>query len=166
MNIVRKLRHQANVTQQALAHKAGTSQSAIAAYETGAKSPTLRTLEKLAAVLNLQLDARFVPKLSREEMRSLAYHEAVVTFLQNNPEETLRRARKNLERLQSLHPHAFDLINRWNEWLKLAPTTLSKQMTKISESAHEMRQVSPFAGVLSAEQRKQVIARFRLEQAA
>ncbi|MGI9327929.1 MAG: helix-turn-helix domain-containing protein [Pseudomonadales bacterium] len=166
MNIVRKLREQANVTQEELARKAGTSQSAIAAYETGAKSPTLRTLEKLAAALNLELAAQFVPKLSREEKRSLAYHQAVVTFLQKNPKESIRCARKNLEQLRSLHPHAFELINRWDEWLDLPLTILIKQITEISEDAHEMRQVSPFAGFLSAEQRKAIIVRLRLEQAA
>jgi transcriptional regulator with XRE-family HTH domain len=166
MNIVRKLRDQAHVTQQALAYKAGTSQSTIAAYETGTKSPTLKTLEKLAAAVNLELEARFVPNLSREEKRSLAFHEAIAAFLHSRPEESIQRARKNLEQLRSLHPHAFDLINRWSEWLNLPPRILIKQMTEISEDAHEMRQVSPFAGILPAELRKEIITRLRLEQAA
>ena len=77
MNIIRQLRLQARVTQQVLAQRAGTSQSAIAAYEVGKKSPTLRTLEKLASAVNLDVETRFVPRLTRVERRSLAYHQAV-----------------------------------------------------------------------------------------
>ena len=166
MNIVRQLRRQANVTQQELAQRAGTSQSTIAAYETGVKSPTLRTLKNLASVLNLELEARFVPKLNRVERRSLAYHRAVADSLQENPEETIRRARTHLERLQTLHPHAAALTNRWRAWLDLPPDSLIKQFTDTSELAQNMRQVSPFAGVLSAEQRKMILARLRQGEVA
>ena len=48
MNIVRDLRIKSGTTQQELADMAGTSQSTIAAYENGSKSPTIRTLENLA----------------------------------------------------------------------------------------------------------------------
>ena len=166
MNIVRQLRRQANVTQQDLARRAGTSQSTIAAYEAGTKSPTLRTLENLASVLDLELEARFVPKLNRVERRSLAFHRAVADSLQENPEEIIQRARTHLGRLRTLHPHAAALINRWYAWLDLPPDLLIKQFTDTSELAQNMRQVSPFAGVLSAEQRKSILARLRRDEAA
>ena len=166
MNIVRQLRQQANVTQQELARRAGTSQSTIAAYEAGTKSPTLRTLENLASVLDLELEARFVPKLNRVERRSLAFHRAVADSLQENPEEIIQRARTHLGRLRTLHPHAAALINRWYAWLDLPPDLLIKQFTDTSELAQNMREVSPFAGILSAEQRKSILARLRLDEAA
>lgn len=166
MNIVQQMRRQANITQQALAQRAGTSQSTIAAYEAGKKSPTLRTLEKLAAVLKLELDVRFVPELTRVERRSLAYHRAVADVLQEHPEEIIQRARTHLEKLRALHPHAAALLNRWHAWLALPPEILIKQFIDISELAQDMRQVSPFAGVLSAEQRKMVLDRFRRDEAA
>ena len=166
MNIVRQLRQQANVTQQELARRAGTSQSTIAAYEAGTKSPTLRTLENLASVLDLELEARFVPKLKRVERRSLAFHRAVADSLQENPEEIIQRARTHLGRLRTLHPHAAALINRWYAWLDLPPDLLIKQFTDTSKLAQNMRQVSPFAGVLSAEQRKSILARLRRDEAA
>ena len=166
MNVVRQLRRQADVTQQQLAQRAGTSQSTIAAYEAGAKSPTLRTLENLASVLNLELEARFVPKLTHVERRSLAYHGAVADLLQENPEEIIQRARNHLRRLRTLHPHAAALINRWRIWLDLPPDILIKQITDTSELAQDMRQVSPFAGVLSAGQRKKILARLRRDGAA
>ncbi len=59
MNIIRQLRRQAGATQQELATLGGTSQSTIAAYESGSKSPTMRTVENLARSQNLELRIDF-----------------------------------------------------------------------------------------------------------
>lgn len=166
MNIVRQLRRQARVTQQQLAKLAGTSQSTIAAYETGTKSPTLRTLANLASALKLELDVRFVAKPDHVERRSLAYHHAISKIVQDNPNETIQLTRTQLARLRALHPHATVLINRWYEWLDLPPKVLSRLFTEHSELAQDMRQVSPFAGILSADDRKKILLRLRLENAA
>lgn len=45
--LIREARSAAGMTQTELARRAGTSQSAIAAYESGAKIPTVATLERL-----------------------------------------------------------------------------------------------------------------------
>lgn len=165
MNVVRQLRQHAGVTQQELARKAGTSQSTIAAYETGAKSPTLRTLERLAGALDLKIRLAVNPALTREDQRSLAYHEAVAEKLLRNPERTTAHARLNLEVLQGLHPHARKLLNRWDTWLRLPPTKLAELIVTGDEVACDMRQVSPFAGVLSPAERARVLRRFRKDQA-
>ena len=164
MNIVRQLRQQTDITQQELADRAGTSQSTIAAYESGSKSPTLRTVQKLASVLGLELDARFVPTLTREDRRSLTYHRAVVKKLQSNPEETIQRAQRNLKRLTNLQPHAHKLLTQWSDWLDLPLAILSEQITDPAELGRDMRQVSPFAGVLSAAERTRALMQFRSER--
>jgi transcriptional regulator with XRE-family HTH domain len=166
MNIIRQLRQQTNVTQQELAHRAGTSQSTIAAYETGSKSPTLRTIHKLAGVMGMELEARFIPRLTREDHRSLAYHRAVVDKLHLNPKETIARAHRNLKRLKDLHPHAHKLLNQWSVWLDLPQAVLAQQIIDHSEHGRDMRQVSPFAGVLSAAERTKALMSFRSERAA
>jgi len=102
-----------------------------------------------------------VTKLTRVERRSLAYHRAVAEALLERPEETIQRARTHLRRLRALHPHATALLDRWRSWLDLPPDILISQFTDVSELAQNMRQVSPFAGVLSAEQRKMVLECFR-----
>ncbi|MFV2032713.1 MAG: helix-turn-helix transcriptional regulator, partial [Gammaproteobacteria bacterium] len=99
MNIIRKLRHQAGTTQQELAEMAGTSQSTIAAYETGAKSPTLRTVENLARSQNLEMLVTYLPQMTREDRRSLAYHRAIVAILRKDPAPILSRAIRNVEKL-------------------------------------------------------------------
>ena len=45
--LLAKVRREAGLTQAELAHRAGTSQAMVARYETGAASPTVRTLSRL-----------------------------------------------------------------------------------------------------------------------
>ncbi|MEM7019445.1 MAG: helix-turn-helix transcriptional regulator [Pseudomonadota bacterium] len=163
MNTIRQLRKQTGVTQQGLAQRSGTSQSTIAAYETGKKSPSIRTLQRLAHAMNLELDIHFVPLLTREERRSLAYHHAVAEKLIAQPIATRQRARKNLTRLMKLHPHANHLFIQWKNWLELPDDDLLTNLLDTNELARDMRQVSPFAGLLPPKERAQILARFRAE---
>lgn len=163
MNIIQQLRRQTGITQQELATSGGTSQSTIAAYESGSKSPTMRTIENLARSQNLELRIEFRPPMTREDMRSLAFHRAVAELLRTNPEFVVSRARKNLERLTSMHPNAGTLFGRWREWLSLPFEILIKKILDPQQEACEMRQVSPFSGLLNAQQRTQVLRGFREE---
>lgn len=163
MNIVQHLRHQAGITQQELATSGGTSQSTIAAYESGSKSPTIRTVEKLARSQNLELNVDFKPPMTREDLRSLAFHREIANLLHKNPESIVRRARKNLEKLAGMHPDARTLFDKWREWLGLPLEILIEKFLDPQQEACEMRQVSPFSGVLNAQQRAQVLLGFREE---
>lgn len=55
-------RHEAGLTQAALARRAGTSQATISAYESGAKSPAVITLERLLAATGHALELRAVAR--------------------------------------------------------------------------------------------------------
>lgn len=59
-SLIKNARSAAGITQLQLAHRAGTAQSAVAAYESGARTPTLATLERLfgACEHDLELNAR------------------------------------------------------------------------------------------------------------
>jgi transcriptional regulator with XRE-family HTH domain len=68
---VRDARRRAGLTQVALARRAGTSQATISAYESGAKEPSLSTLERLLAATGHRLelhDARPSRLPSRREV--------------------------------------------------------------------------------------------------
>jgi uncharacterized protein len=52
---LRSARLGAGLTQEALARRAGTSQSAVARYESGASTPSLKTLERLLAAAGQEL---------------------------------------------------------------------------------------------------------------
>src|SRR5262245_57143090 len=105
MNPIRQLRFQMGITQDKLAAAGGTSQPTIAAYEAGHKSPTLETLEKLARSIGVEVAISFVPPLTKEDLRSLAYHEAIVEKIRKNSDQALSKARRNLEVMKERHPH-------------------------------------------------------------
>lgn len=58
---LRQARFDANLSQTDLAARAGTSQSALARYETGAALPTLPTLERLLAACGRRLEIQTPP---------------------------------------------------------------------------------------------------------
>jgi transcriptional regulator with XRE-family HTH domain len=63
--LVRDARRRAALTQAGLAHRAGTAQSAVAAYETGARNPSLATLERLLQACDQDLDLVARPRMRR-----------------------------------------------------------------------------------------------------
>lgn len=162
MNLIRELRAREGLTQQQLAAVAGTSQSTIAAYESGAKSPTVRTVERVAASLGLELAAIFVPRMTYEDRRSLEFHREIARMLAEDPERVLGRAGKNIERLARLHPNASALFARWSEWLELPLVELTARMLDPGLVAREMRHASPFSGLLDPRERSRLLKRVRL----
>lgn len=161
MQAVKQLRRAAGLTQRALAARAGTSQATVAAYEAGRKSPTLRTLEGLAASAGLAVAMRFVPAMTREDRRSLAYHRAVVEAIRRDPDAALERACRTLRRLRRLNPHASMLLDQWTTWLALPLDELAARLEDPGLFARDMRQVSPFAGQLGAGERARVLREVR-----
>ena len=164
-DIVRKLRLSRDLTQAELAARAGTSQPTVAAYESGTKSPTLRTLHRLARAASAELVVRAVPALTREDRRSLAWHEAVALALRERPDAALALARDNLERWGRGGTSGRALLDRWRSWLTLPVPDLTLLMLDPGPVGREMRQVSPFAGVLGAPERARVLERFRASEA-
>ena len=82
--LIKQARTRSGMTQAALAAAAGTSQPAVAAYESGAKSPSVRTLDRLvrAAGATLEVTLHDAPaargslladvRHHRQELRELA----------------------------------------------------------------------------------------------
>jgi transcriptional regulator with XRE-family HTH domain len=99
--------------------RGGTSQPTIALYEAGTKSPTLATLERLASSLALDLVVTFTPRLTREDQRSLAYHQAIARMLRRDSVSTIRRAKRTLQRTSRRNLGAKALFDRWGLWLEL-----------------------------------------------
>lgn len=88
------------------------------------------------------------------EERSLAYHRVIAARLLRDPsvlETARRRVAEWLAESGSLH-HA----RRWREILAGAPGDVAAFLDARSELAHELRQSSPFAGVLSSAERWEI----------
>ena len=60
-HLIRMARRQAGLTQTELAERAGTSQAAVSAYESGRRSPSVDTLVRILAAAGLELRMRLAP---------------------------------------------------------------------------------------------------------
>lgn len=63
--LIRIARRASGITQLEVAHRAGTAQPAVAAYESGARMPTLPTLERLLKACEHELEIHALPRMRR-----------------------------------------------------------------------------------------------------
>ena len=166
MNAVRELRRTAHLTQVELARAAGTSQPTIAAYESGRKSPSLRTLSRMARAVGLEAVVVFPPAMTREDRRSLALHRAIADRLIAHPVATLDHARQNLTLMRTRNPQAADLFNEWDDILSRPVEAIIAAMLDPSLRARDLRKVTPFAGVLEPNERTRAYREFARRDAA
>ena len=148
------------MTQAALARAGGTSQPTIAAYEAGRKSPTLKTVKRLATGAGLEASVAFHAPMTREERRSFALHRAIADHLERDRVGVLNSARRTLARMRSVAQDSQPL-REWNVLLDRSLPALMEVLTDPSPSARELRHVTPFAGILSAADRVKVLHAFR-----
>ena len=66
--LIREARRGAGLTQAELAHRASTSQSAVAAYESGAKTPNVETLERVLRAAGCRLETTAIPVRRRSTL--------------------------------------------------------------------------------------------------
>ncbi len=93
-NLIKLARRDSRLSQRELARRAGTSQAAIAAYESGRRSPTLDTLARIVRAAGQDLRIQVVAYDDHDDV--MATYEASLT------EETraaLERERARLRRL-------------------------------------------------------------------
>lgn len=159
-NAIRTLRRRTGLTQAALAAAGGTSQPTIAAYEAGRRMPNLRTAERLAEAAGLEMTVDFGPPLTREDRRSLTLHEAVAEKLRDAPGAGIDAARRTLARMQVAHEDPGPWLVHWKHLLTLPVEHIVDVLLDPRPLARELRHCSPFAGLLSAEERTQIYAEF------
>lgn len=98
-------------------------------------------------------------RLTRDQVRSLWLGYAIAGKLVADPAGVLAKARKNLRKLQ--HVHARGSSARWlSEWERLldgSPDDVLETLTSRTPRARELRQNSPFAGVLNDAERRRVL---------
>jgi excisionase family DNA binding protein len=101
-------------------------------------------------------------RLTRDQSRSLWLGYAIAGKFVLDPEGVLAQARRNLAHLRRLHSRGAS--NRWlAEWEKLlaGPSDgVLEALTSRTPRARELRQNSPFAGVLSEDERRRALAGF------
>jgi excisionase family DNA binding protein len=113
-------------------------------------------------VRRADVEALIEPALSREQMESLWLHRAVAGRVVQNPPAVLAAAAINLRRLRRMHPEgrAWDWLDRWEATLDEGVESVLDALTSSAEYAIELRNTSPFAGILPEAERRAVLAAF------
>lgn len=98
----------------------------------------------------------------RNDQRSLALHRAIAEKLRSNP-ALMEIARDNLERWSTAVRHSQPYWDAWREVLRLPFSEILEVMLEEGERMTAMRQASPFAGVLTPQERWGVYEEFARE---
>jgi hypothetical protein len=101
--------------------------------------------------------------LTREQEQSRWLHAAIASHLVTQPDQVLERARENLDRFTAVHAGTMAAywLSLWREALEAGPDRVLGLLVSDTPQAAEMRQNSPFTGILPAEERRAVLQSFR-----
>lgn len=95
--------------------------------------------------------------LRREQRVMLALHRALVAELNRNPSRVLEIGRQNISkrysRQERLSPRYCYWLELWETAINEGPDSVTKLAFSQGELGDDLRQVSPFAGALTQEQR-------------
>jgi len=108
------------------------------------------------------VEAVLRPALTRDQVKALWLHRAVAGRLVRQPDRVLSKTRTNLAHLQAVHPNgaAARWLARWQVVLDSGTEAVLDALTSRTPLAIELRQNSPFAGVLTEAERRDVLAAF------
>lgn len=98
--------------------------------------------------------------MSRDQARSLFLHEAVAQELRSCGTEGIAIARRNIARMRSANPHASPLLDEWERILQGTIEQIIARMLDPGVRGQDLRQVSPFSGILTPAQRADVYRAF------
>lgn len=165
--LVLAARLEAGLSQRALAGLAGTSGATIAAYELGTKEPRLSTLRRIVEAAGMELEWRYRPAadatilgLTREDRRSLALHRVIAARLLADSETVIAKARRNLRvmRRANTDGSADRWFDEWERRLAGPVAGVVEVLVSHDQEARDLRQVTPFAGVLTDDERREIYA--------
>ena len=158
---LRRCRDRAGLSQRSLADAAGTSQPTVAAYESGRVTPNVDTLDRLLAACGYTIDVVpdvNAPRWTRVEEKSLAIHRQIAARLLRSPQPTVAKARSNLISLRSAdRGHSARWLSEWDELLDRPTDEIVTAMLARTQRGIDLRQMTPFAGVLTVAERRKAL---------
>jgi excisionase family DNA binding protein len=128
---------------------------------------TAGTHRRVARV-DIEAVAARTRRLTRDQQRSLWLNYAVAGKLVADPDGVLGKARRNLANLRSVHARgqAAYWLAEWEEILVGPIEGVLDVLTSLTPRARDLRQNSPFAGVLTERERQQILDAFRRSREA
>jgi excisionase family DNA binding protein len=107
-------------------------------------------------------------RLPRDQLRSLWLGYAAAGKLVADPSSTLQKAQHNMAMLRERHPRGTSRLwlDEWDKLLRGPVDKVLEALTSRTPRARELRQNSPFAGVLSEGERLGVLSAFNASRKA
>ena len=99
--------------------------------------------------------------LTDDQLRSLWLHRAAAGLIARDPAGTLARARATTEELLAGEPDGAGWLRHWLSIIDRGPEAVMRAMTSIDPLARDLRQNSPFLGLLPDEERHAILAAFQ-----
>lgn len=98
-------------------------------------------------------------RMSRQDLQSLMLAYAVAGEIVRNPEATIAKAQHNLREMKESASRGATRVwlNEWESLLNGPVINLLQALTSATQRSRELRQNSPFAGVLPETARQQVL---------
>ena len=149
--VLRGARRSAGLTQAELAGRVGTSRSRLSAYESGSVVPSVELFFRLLAAAGAQCHMSPVPRLSSSEEKSLRLHQVIAERLVADPESVVAKAKANVATMRAADTarHAARWLDVWEALLDGSLLELVDVLLSRSQVACDLRQSTPFAGVLT-----------------
>jgi transcriptional regulator with XRE-family HTH domain len=163
-DVLREVMLQTGTTQSELSRLSGVRQPSISQFLSGKVDLSDDQLDRLLSCMGYRLEVvrrPVVPDLTRSERRSWELHRRLSTHLTRSSLESWRATiERNLERLRSSvkgQPHLRNL-DRWESLVNRDEVAgLHRVLTGLDRESIEMREVSPMRGLLSHEERSDVL---------
>jgi transcriptional regulator with XRE-family HTH domain len=149
MQPTKLLRTTVGLSQAALAERAGTSQSTIAAYERGSKQPGWGTLERMARRVGMEALVWFAPPMLPADRHRYVLHMHAVDEYRARPELVRHRLGRELVRLAGDRPEDRATVALWEVLLDGPVPDLAWTMLDPGEFGRTLRRASPFPRVVS-----------------
>jgi excisionase family DNA binding protein len=99
--------------------------------------------------------------LTDDQLRSLWLHRAAAGLIARDPVGALTQAKAAAEQLLARAPDGASWLRDWLGIIARGPEAVMRAMTSIDPLARELRQNSPFLGLLSDEERRAILAAFQ-----
>jgi len=153
-------------TQSQLSRLSGVHQPSISQFLSGKIDMSDEQLDRLLSCMGYRVEVvrrLVVPELTRSERRSWQLHRQLSLRLNDSMLDEWRPViRKNLKRLGGSvqgQPHVRNL-QRWESLLESGDVRgLRGVLTGLSRDSIQMREVSPLGGIISSEERAEVLGR-------
>ena len=163
--LLQQVMSETGTTQSLLSRWSGVHQPSISQFLTGRKELSDEMLERLLDCMGYRLEVirrPVEPAMTRSEQRSWRLHRQLSTHL---TPQTLTEWRPQIEhRLEQIRsqvtgqPHTRN-VERWERLVGVGDLSgLRRVLTGLDRDSIEMREVSPMGGLLSQEERQQVLA--------